>query len=61
MTFKHALDIFAGLNLVERYREESIKKGGKKARPERMLRVGLEHLEGISRLILDLEHARALQ
>ena len=61
VTFKHALDIFAGLNLVERYREESIKKGGKKARPERMLRVDLEHLEGISRLILDLEHARALQ
>ena len=61
VTFKHALDIFSEMNLVDRFKEESIKKGGKKARPERMLRVDLEHLEGIAGLLPDLEHARALR
>lgn len=61
VTFKHALDVFASMNLVDRYREESLKKGGKKPRMERMLGVDLEHLDRIAAILPDLEHARALK
>ncbi len=61
VTFKHALEVFSGMGLVIRYREERPSRKGKKPRSERYLRVELEQLNAIARVLPDIEHARALR